>query len=95
MASPKGRSTVNGAQRAVDTLEYYDFEIERVVDLAFRLAQTRRKKLTLIDKANVLESSRLWRQVAGQVALRYPEISTGHLAGGYGLHAPDHLPGRV
>ena len=43
---PKGRSTVNGAQRAVDTLEYYDFEIERVVDLAFRLAQTRRKKVT-------------------------------------------------
>ena len=72
---PKGRSTVNGAQRAVDTLEYFDYEIERVVDLSFRLAQNRRKKLTLVDKANVLESSRLWRQVTTQVAARYPEVS--------------------
>jgi 3-isopropylmalate dehydrogenase len=72
---PKGRSTVNGAQRAVDTLEYFDYEIERVVDLSFRLAQNRRKKLTLVDKANVLESSRLWRQVSLQVAARYPDVT--------------------
>ncbi len=72
---PKERSMVNGAQRAVDTLEYYDYEIERVVDLSFRLAQNRRKKLTLVDKANVLESSRLWRQVTTQVAARYPDVA--------------------
>jgi 3-isopropylmalate dehydrogenase len=72
---PKERSIINGAQRAVDTLEYYDFEIERVVELSFRLAQNRRKKLTLVDKANVLESSRLWRQVTAQVAARYPDVT--------------------
>lgn len=72
---PKGREVVNGSQRAVDTLEYFDFEIERVVDLAFRIAQARRKKVTLVDKANVLESSRLWRQVAAQVAARYPDTT--------------------
>ncbi len=72
---PKGRTIVNGSQRAVDTLEYFDFEIERVVDLSFRLAQNRRKKVTLVDKANVLESSRLWRQIAAQVAARYPDVA--------------------
>ncbi len=72
---PKGRSMVNNAQRAVDTLEYFDYEIERVVDLSFRLAQNRRKKLTLVDKANVLESSRLWRQVTTQVAAHYPDVA--------------------
>jgi len=76
---PKGRTIVNGAQRAVDTLEYFDFEIERVVDLAFRLAQGRRKKLTVVDKANVLESSRLWRQVTGKVAERYPDVALDFL----------------
>lgn len=65
---PKGRSVVDGRLRAVDTLEYYEDEIERVVALGFRLARERRKKLTVVDKANVLESSRLWRQVAGRMA---------------------------
>ncbi len=72
---PKGRSLVNGCQRAVDTLEYYDYEIERVVDLSFRLAEGRRNHLTLVDKANVLESSRLWRQITAQVAARYPNVT--------------------
>jgi 3-isopropylmalate dehydrogenase len=76
---PKGRETVNGAQRAVDTLEYYDYEIERVVDLAFRLAQQRRKKVTLVDKANVLESSRLWRQISTQIASRNPGIALDYV----------------
>jgi 3-isopropylmalate dehydrogenase len=76
---PKGRSQVDGHTRAVDTLEYTDYEIERVVDLSFRLAQGRRNKLTVVDKANVLESSRLWRQVTAQVAERYPDVALDYM----------------
>jgi 3-isopropylmalate dehydrogenase len=72
---PKGRDRVDGHERAVDTLEYLDFEVRRVVELAFRLAAGRRGKVTSVDKANVLESSRLWRQVTGQVAAEHPKIS--------------------
>jgi 3-isopropylmalate dehydrogenase len=76
---PKGRDVVDGHTRAVDTLEYQDFEIERIVDLAFRLAQGRRKLVTSVDKANILESSRLWRQIATQVKERYPEVELSHI----------------
>ena len=72
---PKGRSQSEGHERAVDTLEYYDYEIERIVDLAFRLAKPRRKKVTSVDKANVLESSRLWRQIAATVHTRYADVA--------------------
>jgi 3-isopropylmalate dehydrogenase len=68
---PKGREKVNGRERAVDTLEYYDDEVHRVVSLAFRLALARKKKVTSVDKANVLESSRLWRQVANGIGAEY------------------------
>jgi 3-isopropylmalate dehydrogenase len=76
---PKGRSQVDGHTRAVDTLEYTDFEIERIVRLAFRLAQARRKQLTSVDKANVLESSRLWRQITAQVGLDFPDVALEHV----------------
>lgn len=78
-SQPKGRSLVDGHRRAVDTLEYTDGEIERIVELAFRLAQSRRKKLASVDKANVLESSRLWRQVTVEVSRRFPDVALEHV----------------
>jgi 3-isopropylmalate dehydrogenase len=76
---PKGRSQVDGHTRAVDTLEYSDFEIERIVRLAFHLAQGRRHKLASVDKANVLESSRLWRQITTLVGKEFPDVSLEHV----------------
>jgi 3-isopropylmalate dehydrogenase len=76
---PKERRVVDGHWRAIDTLEYYDFEIRRVVDLAFRLAGSRAKRVTSVDKANVLESSRLWRQVVIEVSKSYPQVKLEHM----------------
>ncbi len=61
-------------ERAVDTMVYTAAEIERVVRMAFELARGRRKKVTSVDKANVLDCSRLWRQVAHRVAQDYPDV---------------------
>jgi 3-isopropylmalate dehydrogenase len=71
---PRGRNQVKGHTQAIDTLAYYDYEIQRIVDMAFRLAQQRRKRVTSVDKANVLESSRLWRQITAEVAKKYPDV---------------------
>ena len=76
---PKGRDIKDGRERAVDTLEYYDYEIRRVVELAFKLAKGRKKKVTSVDKANVLESSRLWRQIATQVGSQNPDVALEHV----------------
>jgi 3-isopropylmalate dehydrogenase len=76
---PKMREMKDGHERAVDTLEYFDHEIRRIVNLAFELARGRRKKVTSVDKANVLESSRLWRQVATQVGLEDPDVVLEHV----------------
>ncbi|MFZ5818878.1 MAG: 3-isopropylmalate dehydrogenase [Chloroflexota bacterium] len=76
---PKGRDVKDGRERAVDTLEYYDYEVRRVMELAFKLAKGRKKKVTSVDKANVLESSRLWRQIATKVGAENPDVELEHV----------------
>jgi 3-isopropylmalate dehydrogenase len=76
---PRLREEVDGHLRAVDTLEYHDYEVRRVVELACRLAAGRRKKVTSVDKANILESSRLWRQTAAAVGAEHPDITLEHM----------------
>ena len=74
---PQGRDE-EGA-RAFDTCTYTVSEIERVLHVAFRLAVSRRRKLTVVDKANVLETSRLWRETAQRVAREYPEVAVDYM----------------
>jgi len=74
---PQGRDE-EGA-RAFDTCTYTVSEIERVLHVAFRLAVSRRRKLTVVDKANVLETSRLWRETAQRVAREYSEVAVDYM----------------
>ncbi|HDR88043.1 MAG TPA: 3-isopropylmalate dehydrogenase [Bacteroidetes bacterium] len=74
---PSGRSEDGGT--AFDTCLYTREEIERIVDLAFGFAMERKHRLTLVDKANVLATSRLWREVTMEVSKRYPGVDTDYL----------------
>ena len=76
---PKRRWQTSRGRRAVDSMAYSEQEIERIVRVGFELAQRRQKKLISVDKANVLESSRLWRQVAVEVAESYPDVTLEHM----------------
>ncbi len=76
---PKRQWQTTRGRRAVDTLAYSEQEIERILRVGFKLARIRRHKLTSVDKANVLQSSRLWRQIATELASDYPDVELEHM----------------
>ena len=76
---PRERRELNGEIQAVDTMVYSQSEIRRVANLAFQTARQRRGKVTSVDKANVLENSRLWRQTVNEVARDYPDVELEHI----------------
>ena len=78
-AEPKRRWDTSRGRRAVDTLKYTEQEIRRVLQVGFDLARGRRKRLASVDKANVLASSRLWREVAQEMAEENPDVSVSHI----------------
>jgi len=78
--SPRGRDPAAGNERAaINTMRYTESEIERIAHVAFRAARKRRRKVCSVDKANVLETMRLWRTVVGEVGKRYPDVELTHL----------------
>ena len=77
--TPRGVSVVDGERTAVNTMVYRQSEVERVARMAFSLAQGRRKKVTSVDKANVLENSQMWREVVTSIAPEFPDVTLEHL----------------
>jgi 3-isopropylmalate dehydrogenase len=77
--TPRGITGTGAEERAVNTMTYTRAEIERVTRMAFHLARARRKKVTSVDKSNVLENSQLWRRVVTEMAREYPEIELDHM----------------
>jgi len=76
---PKRQWRTSRGRRAVDSMAYSEQEIERILRVGFEIARGRRKKLVSVDKANVLESSRLWRQVAIEISAQYPDVELEHM----------------
>src|SRR5437016_884189 len=76
---PRGITSQNGSLVAFNTMRYSESEIGRVARVAFEAAMKRRRKVTSVDKANVLETSQLWRQTVSSVAKEYPQVELGHL----------------
>jgi 3-isopropylmalate dehydrogenase len=76
---PKGREGQGAHEKAFDTEVYYRFEIERIARIAFESARKRRSKVTSIDKANVLQTSIMWREVVNEIAKDYPDVSLSHM----------------
>ena len=77
--NPRGIFAKNGERLGINTEVYREHEVERVAHRAFQLARARRRKLTSVDKANVLETSRLWREVVGRIGRSYPEVELNHM----------------
>jgi 3-isopropylmalate dehydrogenase len=76
---PRSIEGMPGRRSAVDTMQYGEPEIERIAHMAFELARSRRRKVTSVDKANVLDCSRLWRDVVTRVAQNYPDVKLSHM----------------
>ena len=75
----RGREEVNGVESAYDTERYNVNEVKRIAKIGFETAMKRDKNLTSVDKANILESSRLWRRVVDEMSKDYPEVKVNHL----------------
>ena len=76
---PRGITTIAAGERSINTMVYTTAEIDRIVRLAFEIARQRAGRLTSVDKANVLETSRLWRKVVEQVAKDFPDVAYEHM----------------
>jgi 3-isopropylmalate dehydrogenase len=77
---PRGiRTLQGGAREGFDTMRYNEHEIRRIAHVAFRAARKRRRKVCSVDKANVLETSQLWREIVGAVGRDYPEVELSHM----------------
>jgi 3-isopropylmalate dehydrogenase len=75
----RGIKSYEGKEIVFDTIEYTEAVVRQLVDKGFTMAKTRRKRLTSVDKANVLETSRLWRRVVDEVSQDYPDVAVDHM----------------